>query len=104
MKAALVDSNSNEIVNVVELPDDYDPTVEGAYSPPENQVVVLDGENKAELGGSYLNGIWHKKPVLDSPAPILDPQDQKMHSLVDILVEKGIINQAEADEVKGTTG
>lgn len=101
MKAALIDSRSKEIVNIIELPDDYDSAAEGAYSPPENQVIVIDPESKAEIGGFFINGAWEKSPVLEPDAPVVDVQTEKMHSLVDILVEKGVINQTEAEEVKG---
>lgn len=99
MRAALVHSQTGKVDNIIALPDDYDPKAENAYKPPTGFVVQTDPNGKARIGGTFQNGSWQDPPVLAPPVLPVTAQDQ-IDQLTALLVSKGVINQAQADNVR----
>lgn len=98
MRAALIDS-SGKIQNIIELPDDYDPTQENAYIPPDGLKIQEDREGKAAVGGSYINGTWTAPPPA-TPAETLPSVQDQLDSLIAKLVSKNVLTASEVSDFK----
>lgn len=99
MRAALIETATGSVKNVIELPDGYDPEDEGAYLPPSGYEIVMDPTGEAVVGGHYDEGIWDL-PEGDT-VPVPPSTQEQVDSLLELLVTKTTITQEEADNVKG---
>jgi hypothetical protein len=73
MKAAIIDRQTSEIVNVVEVPDDYDSKAEGAYLAPEGYALQVDPDGKSAIGGRFELGKWVKPEPVVAESAIEEP-------------------------------
>ena len=98
MRVALVNIETDEVENIIELSDDYDPEAEGAYLPEDNYKIEIDSEGKAVIGGFLRDGVWEPlvPVVVTQPVPVED----KLEALLDLLVSEGTITQEQVEDIK----
>ncbi len=93
MRAVIIDTNTNLVINVIELDEDAD------YTPPTGQSLQFSDE--AQIGWSWNGSVF--TPPIEPPAPVVVPYDITTRQFLIAAALGGIITQQEAIDA-ATTG
>jgi hypothetical protein len=91
-RMALCDENHN-IVNIITLPEGWTGKEDGDWQVPEGMHLCEQPKEKFNYGDKWDGKVLTRKPIIPTPKT-------KDQNLIEKLIEKGILSQEEADEIR----